>query len=115
MNTVNTVTPFPGFSLYTRAYGGILLWGSRYAQVFTGHVVMEQGCSLNNAPGVGGGISRIPELHAPSWAIFGTETDDRSRNTLKKQGILNLVQIGSVIFSLAAIGSRLLRTIREIA
>lgn len=35
MNTVNTVTPFPGFSLYTRAYGGILLWGSQCAQVFT--------------------------------------------------------------------------------
>ncbi len=72
----------------------------------TGHVVREQGCSLDSAPGLGGGISRIA-VELTLWcAIADTQMCYRFRNTLKKLRIINLVQIGSVICSLAVLSAK---------
>ena len=80
----------------------------------TGDLLVEQGCSLNNVLRLGGQIPRDPALHAFSWAICGSQIYDRFRNTLKMLRILNLVQIGDVICTLALDGSARLRTIRGI-
>lgn len=85
MNTVNTVNPFPAFSLYTRAYGGNLTWRSQWVQVFTGHAVGEQWCSLNNALRVGARITRIAALLARSWVSASAEICHRIRNSLKNR------------------------------
>ncbi len=66
----------------------------------TGHVVREHGCSLDSAPGLGRGISRIAAELTLWCAIADTQMCYRSRNTLKKLSIINLVQIGNVICSL---------------
>ncbi len=71
-------------------------------------------CSNLPGPGLGGRTILDAESHVSQRAIFNTQMWYRFRKTLKRMRILSIVQVGVVICSLAAIGSRRPRTTAEI-